>query len=329
LKRILSLLALALSALPAPAAEPAMPAACVTVYAPPHWAGCGTCVASEGGKSLVVTNNHIWSERNHPAGGFYDDIYPVRGQVSAGVGLSAPRFAAVAVAGDRERDLVLVVVDGELPVAELAEENAPAGTKVWRFGHGTGAQSAEVLAPRPELASVPRCQFRATGRSESGDSGSGYFSAAGELVAVHVGADPKPRGTPVAHVRAFLAAHAGKHFPKLHARLHGPKEMPDPKKPAAKGACPCEDCPCGKGGKCSCGAYCSCKDCPAHKKPAKAGCICGDDCKCKPGECPAKCPVARPVAKPVPLAAPACPSCAGGRCEVPASPSRRLLFRRW
>jgi hypothetical protein len=30
---------------------------------------------------------------------------------------------------------------------------------------------------------------------------------------------------------------------------------------------------------------------PMPAKPVPAGCQCGEDCKCKPGECPSKCPV--------------------------------------
>lgn len=31
---------------------------------------------------------------------------------------------------------------------------------------------------------------------------------------------------------------------------------------------------------------------PAQAPPIKAGCICGDGCKCAAGECPSRCPVA-------------------------------------
>jgi hypothetical protein len=42
---------------------------------------------------------------------------------------------------------------------------------------------------------------------------------------------------------------------------------------------------------------------------AHAGCICGDECTCKPGECPAKCPVVYGQ------------NCANGRCGIPAAPT--------
>ena len=72
---------------------------------------------------------------------------------------------------------------------------------------------------------------------------------------------------------------------------------------------------------------------PLAFRPA---CVCGDSCKCKPGECPAKCPIqsaapspcangscgaaARPVyqfAPPVYFAPPSFQGCPDGRCQVP------------
>lgn len=37
---------------------------------------------------------------------------------------------------------------------------------------------------------------------------------------------------------------------------------------------------------------------PIAAEPQKAPCVCGDACRCKPGECPAKCPVAPPKGYP-------------------------------
>ena len=74
-------------------------------------------------------------------------------------------------------------------------------------------------------------------------------------------------------------------------------------------------------------AYRSCEP-PAYKPdvPVKKACICGDECKCKTGDCPNKCPVAKPA--PAPAPAPAVvvgpvlshyelretTQCQGGRC---------------
>lgn len=236
-----------------------MPGSCVTVYAPPNWAGCGTCVGvDESGKSLVVTNNHIFSDRHDPRGGFIDTIYPVNCKVAVGANLSNKKLDAVAVAGDRTADLVLVVVDARLPVSELADDVPPAKSVVWRFGHGTGAVKTRVSGTASPFAE-PRFGFRAEGNSESGDSGSAYFNESWQVVAVHCGKDEGyPRGTPVSAVRAFVA----KHRPKAKF-APAVKDAPKP------------------------------KDAPKGGIAGKGLCICGDNCKCPADSCPGKCPVVK------------------------------------
>ena len=47
---------------------------------------------------------------------------------------------------------------------------------------------------------------------------------------------------------------------------------------------------------------------PPQAPPVDVGCICGDTCQCKPGDCPAKCPLAFPVPPPAPPCGPnGCP----------------------
>lgn len=48
--------------------------------------------------------------------------------------------------------------------------------------------------------------------------------------------------------------------------------------------------------------------------PEKAGCICGPDCKCNPGDCPGGCPVELAAAGPFRSAG----DCPNGRCPAPA-----------
>lgn len=61
------------------------------------------------------------------------------------------------------------------------------------------------------------------------------------------------------------------------------------------------------------------------QKVKACGCVCGDSCSCKPGECPGKCPVVfgqcqggRCPVPSAPLYAPG--GCPGGRCPVPVEP---------
>lgn len=74
--------------------------------------------------------------------------------------------------------------------------------------------------------------------------------------------------------------------------LLAPPPPPHPPTQEAK-ACECDDCcPCAIAHpKIPCPEACQmpCKCC--EKAGKKTGCICGDSCKCKAGDCPAKCPV--------------------------------------
>lgn len=200
------------------------PAACVTVHAPPNWSGSGVCVKSEKGKSWVVSCNHVFSDTPHPQGSFRDDIYPVKCSVSAG----GKKYPAVAVAGSRTSDLVLVAVDAELPAAALADSDAPADAKVTRFGNGTGFTQTTVSGTKSRVAQASFA-FRVLGKSESGDSGAAYFDAKGRVVGIHCGRDETfARGTPASAVREFLAKHTGK---AGAAKVEAPKV--EPKTPPA------------------------------------------------------------------------------------------------
>jgi hypothetical protein len=164
-------------------------------------------VARAGGRSLVVTCNHLFSDSDHPDGGFRDDVYPIKCKVG-GSKPNDKRHEAVAVAGDRFNDLALVVVAAELPVAELADEVPAAGEKLWRHGFGTGSTETSVSDTKSRLE-FPRFEFRATGEAKAGDSGAAYFDEKGRVVAVHCGLeDGHPRGTPVGAVRKFLDKHS-------------------------------------------------------------------------------------------------------------------------
>lgn len=169
-----------------------------------RWGGSGTCVAVAGKKSLVVTNNHIFSETKDFEGQFPRGNYPLPATVTPIAG--GPTLKGVAVDGDRASDLAFIIVDGALPYAPLAAADAPAGTIVWHAGIGTGGGSGRVLSATEHQQAKHR--FSATYTSDSGDSGAGVFNPDGEVVAVHCGRTTKKegRGTPASDVRLRLAA---------------------------------------------------------------------------------------------------------------------------
>lgn len=202
-------------------------AACVRVQWK-NYGGSGTCIACEGGKSLVLSCNHVFSE-----GGLGN--YPLDCVVQH----DGKTYTAVAVSGDREADLAAVVVEGELPVAEIATQAPAVGAFVWHRGIGSGGgRGRVVLVPSPGRGGSwveSSCHFAADMTSISGDSGAGVFNQYGQLVAVHNGrfgaAGDFARGAPLMPVRNFLRGAARTMFPGLTARLSTGGTMfvlPDP-----------------------------------------------------------------------------------------------------
>lgn len=203
-------------------------AACVRVWAtatPDGSSGSGTVVSAKGGRSLVVTCNHIFSGTRHPDGGFVDTVYPQACKVRA----NNKWHAGTAVAGNRTSDLAVIVVEAELATVSVARVSPAIGTEIWRDGMGTGYQGGTVLAPTKGFESHPNFSLTNSSRSGSGDSGAGYFNGAGELVGVHCGADTigRARGTAAPFVNAFLKDRLPDTIPK--AELPEPRPAPNGK----------------------------------------------------------------------------------------------------
>jgi S1-C subfamily serine protease len=172
-----------------------------------QWSASGTCVVSSGGRSLIVTNNHLFSETHDANGQFVLGAYPLPATVTVVVG--GAEHKAVAVGGDTDADLAFVVVDATIPFAPLAASDTTEGTLVQHYGIGSGGGRGRVLAwIRHQQA---KHRFAASYTSESGDSGAGVFDPSGSVVAVHCGrhddtAHGDARGTPVSAVRERITA---------------------------------------------------------------------------------------------------------------------------
>jgi hypothetical protein len=183
-----------------------------------RYAASGTCIASEGGLSLVVSNNHVFSEPIPDAPPPLAS-YPLEVAVATLDGKRS--LAGVAYAGvtDADGDLALVLVKGELPVAELADDVPPVGTEVWHKGIGSGGGQGRVAEPGHFREAS--CHFASTATVVPGDSGAGVFSAkTGQVVAVNNGfTGSKQRGAPVGKVRELLKKSCPETFPRLAEKL--------------------------------------------------------------------------------------------------------------
>lgn len=188
---------------PAPQVGP-----CVSVNWGRYWAS-GVCIGSDGRQSLVLTNNHLFSNQPFPGAEFPLGNYPLAGKVES---LDEKQtFAARGVGGDTEADLALVIVEGNLLSAPLSLQDAPEGTVVRHYGIGSKFSSGVVLAA---IMGQPKSRFAATLRAVSGDSGAGIFDPLGQIVAINCGrhgmAENAPlRGTPVSAVHPVLRRLAG------------------------------------------------------------------------------------------------------------------------
>lgn len=184
--------------------------------------GSGTVIASEGKRSLAVTNAHV---------------------VGDGVGRMEVRhrdkkYAAklLATQPGQRPDLALVEIDAELPVAKVAAELPAAGAAVRTFGFDYTGQGA--MTPKSgravgveDWSGSP--VFVTTVPIVSGDSGSGCFNADGELVAVMhdrgVGTD-RSYGATVTVVASWTVERVEEaRFPRLRSALARVKGLVAPK----------------------------------------------------------------------------------------------------
>jgi S1-C subfamily serine protease len=182
-------------------------------------AGTGTVIACEAGKSLVLTNAHVADA----ADGVYTVTHAGTAYPATYVGGSAVSYTTPNSSRIEGPDLALVSVETTLPAATLAPDAPRAGDRVrlWGFGGRLAEQGAvEKAGQALDSAGYVEPTFVSTTDTTSGDSGSGVFNDAGELVAVHWGgAERQAYAVPLGTVRSFLREKARESFPRLTERV--------------------------------------------------------------------------------------------------------------
>lgn len=205
--------------------------------------GTGTVIASENGELLVVTNAHVitcsrMSVTYQSDGKTY--ITPAE---------------CIAKSDNKNPDLALLIVKGNLPAVEIAAEIPAVGTPVFLYGFG-GTQPDNLTAPTRKdgkvtvnwlpggwMLSDPTT--RHTSHLIQGDSGSGLFDSAGKLIGVNHGVEKETgvaQAVRVDVVHSFTVATLKTKrvlFPKLHDLLAArkvAKTEADPPAAAAKSA---------------------------------------------------------------------------------------------
>lgn len=158
---------------PAPAARPHPSAVRITSRQPDGVTdgGSGVVVGVSGGRSFVVTNEHVLGRSR-------DHVYcylPSRGAYAK----------ATVERADARRDVAVLSVPGEWPACGLAADVPPRGTRLTLWGFPAGreepvAKAGEVVGFHGEIDGI--ATFTTTVRSVSGDSGGGQFDDEGRLV---------------------------------------------------------------------------------------------------------------------------------------------------
>ncbi|VTU02768.1 ---NA--- : Thioredoxin domain protein OS=Planctomyces limnophilus (strain ATCC 43296 / DSM 3776 / IFAM 1008 / 290) GN=Plim_3801 PE=4 SV=1: Trypsin_2 [Gemmataceae bacterium] len=170
--------------------------------------GSGTVIASERGRSLVLTNSHVVPDGTRPV------------SVWIGTKKHAARHLASSVMSSDTPDLALLVIDVAAVAAPIAATPAPVGAAVyqWGFGGVTPGSPAKLKsgATVEQGNYVGPKTLRTTIASQQGDSGSGLFSDSGELVGVAWGGDGKHQfANSLDAVKAWVRDQAGEQFGAL------------------------------------------------------------------------------------------------------------------
>ncbi len=174
--------------------------------------GTGTCVATAGKQSLVVTAWHV---------------------VRDGHSFKVGQYPAKVVATDRTWDLAALVVDELLPVTVIARVRPEVGAKLTYCGfgsgdylEGTGEVNAMSFAPNTGISEKDIIAISIQARS--GDSGGPMLGEDGKLYAVLFGTDAKigAHGSHCVRVRWFIEKIEG--YPLLKRDALNPIILFDP-----------------------------------------------------------------------------------------------------
>lgn len=214
---------------PCKCAKPATREAAVLVRwvdNPAGYAASGTCLRCENGKSLVVTNRHLFRYGEGDAAPYARPGVAVVVESEDGKSL---RGRLVLITSNGEPDLAACVVEGVLPAAKLAAAEPAPGSEVRQWG-----RAARAFQPSRPVFKVGRVippretDFLSTIPMESGDSGCGVF-AGDELVSVGWGGSREigQWGCRLSQLKEFLGR-----VPKFASPVATAADVPTPAKSA-------------------------------------------------------------------------------------------------
>jgi len=185
--------------------------------------GSGTPLATENGKTVVLTNAHVVRDNTKPItvhlnGKQYPAKY-VLGSVVTDVGPQQ-----IHVDGP---DLCVLEVDADLWGVDLAADIPAVGEPVFQMGYGGSTNGKPIKRTGVVIQPVYAGQLNSTITAVSGDSGCGVFNKYGQLVGVtHGGTQTVALAETVTTVRTYVLKGDKKFvlFPRLRARLEANRE---------------------------------------------------------------------------------------------------------
>lgn len=156
--------------------------------------GTGTVIASEAGKSLILTNAHVVPSGDRPISvTYWCDRKPWVSPATY-LGGSAVVDIGPHLIDVRGPDLALLLLDcAALPAVEIADTIPPAGEPVSLYGFGGASsvapihKSGRVLSDDRSYTTAGDPIARTSIATVNGDSGAAILNDRGQLVAVHWG----------------------------------------------------------------------------------------------------------------------------------------------
>ena len=186
--------------------------------------GGGTVIASEDGRSLILTNAHVARDAARPltvtaAGREYRAAY-LAGSRVYDIGFDHLGRPVIAIDGP---DLAVLQVDAELPAAPVALAAPRVGSRVRQWGYADRAYNAAPNYKTGTVLGESGNDLLTTLQCDHGDSGAALLDDHGEVVAVCHG--KPPANQPAGQVRQYavrtevVTVYLERDTPRLFGRL--------------------------------------------------------------------------------------------------------------
>lgn len=145
-----------------------------------HGSGTGTVIAAEKGHSFILTNAHVCEQASNTINVEHEG-HSYHATYVYGSSVDHPGPGMIKVNGP---DLCIIRIDVELDTVIVATASPSVGDKVFQRGFGGGVHTADTRTGEVSRGRFLSDDMITTAVPIPGDSGSGIFNEAGELIGV-------------------------------------------------------------------------------------------------------------------------------------------------